>query len=79
MYKAAVITVSDSCFNKKAEDLSGPTIISMLKDEGYDVCYSAIVPDEIEEIKKELLKIADTLNVQLCVTTGGGLDFLKEM
>lgn len=71
MFKAAVITVSDSCFKGTNEDKSGPTLCTMLKDAGWEVVFTQIVPDEMPEIEKILTHCADTLKVQLCVTTGG--------
>lgn len=43
----------------------------MLKEHGYDVRYTAIVPDEREQIKAELVKCADELRLSLVLTTGG--------
>ncbi len=71
MFKAAVITVSDSCSKGLAEDKSGPTLVSMLKEAGWDVVFTDIVPDEIEDIERVLIHCAETIRVQLCVTTGG--------
>jgi len=71
MFKAAVITVSDSCSAGAAEDKSGPALTEILKNAGWDVVFTDIVPDEAEDIKKKLIHCADTVGVQLCVTTGG--------
>jgi len=71
MFTAAVITVSDKCFDGKREDLSGPVVTEMLKAEGYQVEYTATVPDEQDMIESELLRCADELDIALIVTTGG--------
>ena len=54
-YCAAVITVSDRAFAGVYEDKSGPAVAEMLKEAGYEVVYTAIVPDEKEKISEEVL------------------------
>ena len=71
MYTAAVITVSDKGYRGEREDTSGPNLVGILKDRGFDVVFTSIVPDEKEQIKTELLKCTDTLNIALVLTTGG--------
>ena len=58
-YTAAVITVSDKGFAGEREDTSGPALVQMLEDGGYQVVYTALVPDEKEQIARELLACAD--------------------
>lgn len=45
-YQAAVITVSDRASAGVYEDKSGPTVTQILKEAGYDVVHTSIVPDE---------------------------------
>ena len=70
-YTAAVITVSDKGARGERVDTSGPRLVSVLKEHGYDVRYTAIVPDEREQIKAELVKCADEPRISLVLTTGG--------
>lgn len=70
-YTAAVITVSDSRSRGEREDTSGPALVSLLKTNGYNVVYTALVPDEMEDIKRELLLCADEKDICLVLTTGG--------
>lgn len=70
-YTAAVITISDKGARGERVDTSGPRLVSMLKEHGYVVCYTAIVPDEREQIKAALVKCADELKISLVLTTGG--------
>lgn len=70
-YTAAVLTISDKGARGERIDTSGPAICGMLRDAEYDVKYYKIIPDEIEEIKSELIKCADELNISLVLTTGG--------
>jgi len=71
MYTAAVITVSDRCYEEEREDLSGPVITEILQSENYIVEYISIIPDEIDFIKTELIKCTDDLDIALIITTGG--------
>lgn len=71
MYTAAVITVSDKCSRGQREDTSGPNLVALLNSRGYDVVYTAIVPDEMEDIRRELLSCADEKGISLILTTGG--------
>ena len=71
MYHAAVLTVSDRSFRGERPDACGPLVAEMLKNAGYEVVTTAIVPDEQAQIEEKLCQIADSGEVQLLVTTGG--------
>jgi molybdopterin adenylyltransferase len=71
MYTAAVITVSDKGYAGERVDTGGPLTAELLKDAGYDVVYTALVPDEPEMIAAELRKCADEKDIALVATTGG--------
>ena len=70
-YTAAVITVSDKGYRGEREDTSGPNLVAILKGRGFDVVYTAIVPDESEAIQAELIRCADEKRIALVLTTGG--------
>ena len=70
-YCAAVITVSDRAFAGVYEDKSGPAVAEMLKEAGYEVVYTKIIPDEFDQIAQELRHCSDELKVCLALTTGG--------
>ena len=70
-YTAAVITVSDKGYRGEREDTSGPNLVEILKDHGYNVAHTAIVPDDAGMIQAELCKCADELGIALVLTTGG--------
>ena len=70
-YTAAVITVSDKGYLGLREDTSGPNLVRILREKGFEVTYTAIVPDDSEMIRRELCKCADTLGIALILTTGG--------
>lgn len=70
-YTAAVITVSDLGSRGLRQDTSGPAVRAMLEDAGFSVTYTAIVPDEKEQISALLRACADEKKIDLVVTTGG--------
>lgn len=69
--KAAVITISDKGSRGERVDTSGPALCGMLLEGGYDIVHTAIVPDDYEKIRAELLFCADTEEIPLVLTTGG--------
>ena len=71
MYTAAVITISDKGYQGERVDTSGPNLCNILKEKGYDVVYTSILPDDKEMIQAELCKCADELGIALVLTTGG--------
>ncbi len=70
-YQAAVITVSDKGYRGERVDTSGPAVCAMLKEQGFEISYTSIVPDEFDMIQAELRKCADDLKIPLVLTTGG--------
>ena len=70
MYNAAIITVSDRCFSGEREDLSGPSIKTLLEQHGYIIEQLFIVPDERTKIIDSLDRCINN-NVSLIITTGG--------
>ncbi len=71
MYTAAVITVSDKGFQGLREDTGGPLVCEMLKNAGYEIAYSTIIPDDQNLIEQTLIKTADEMDIAVTVTTGG--------
>ena len=71
MFTAAVVTVSDRSFRGERPDGAGPVAAEMLKDAGYQVTETVIVPDEQEEIQTALIRLADGKDIALIVTSGG--------
>ena len=71
MYKAGIITVSDKGFAGERADTGGPLAAELLRAAGYEVAYTAIVPDERDQISRALLYASEELDLALVVTTGG--------
>lgn len=70
-YTAAVITISDKGARGERVDTSGPNLVELLKARDYDVVYTSIIPDEMEQIRAELCRCADERKIALVLTTGG--------
>ncbi|MGI6007083.1 MAG: MogA/MoaB family molybdenum cofactor biosynthesis protein [Ruminococcus sp.] len=71
MYRVAIITSSDAGYRKEREDLSAPVIREIVEQNGYQVVSYTLLPDELEMLKDEMIKIADQDLADLIVTTGG--------
>ncbi len=69
MFRAAVITVSDSCSRGEGIDVSGPTVVNLLKTSGFEVVLQTVVPDEQSTIESALREHCES--ARLVVTTGG--------
>src|ERR1700677_1331071 len=69
MMRAAVITVSDSCFRGERVDISGPAVAELLQANAFDVISHLVVPDEQPDIEDALRQQCEVAN--LVVTTGG--------
>ena len=70
MYTASVITVSDRAAQGIYQDKSGPVVAELLKEYGYDIINTIIIPDEKNTIKNTLLTLCEQ-GVHLIITTGG--------
>ena len=65
-----VLTISDKGSRGERADLSGAAIAKAVSNMGV-VVERRIVPDELDAIADELRRMADKLNVNLILTTGG--------
>lgn len=71
MFKAAVVTVSDRSFRGQCPDGGGPLVAGLLKEAGYEIAETVIIPDEQDQIETALQDLCDEKAVDLVVTTGG--------
>ena len=69
--RVAIITLSDAGYAGQREDKSGPVIRDMVEAAGYEVVHTALLPDGMEPLKKELMRWADQRQLDLILTTGG--------
>ena len=70
-FTAAVITLSDKGAAGEREDKSGPLIVNMLEEAGYDVVETMLLPDERGPLEYQMKRLADQRQVSLILTTGG--------
>ncbi len=66
---AAVLTVSDSAHQGTRGDESGPRVAAVLREHGFDIVGTHVVPDEVGEIERALIRLSS--EARLVVTTGG--------
>lgn len=71
MFKVGIITASDKGAKGEREDISGKIIEGFMDKKGYMVERVRILPDEEDAILKEMQYMADQLQVDLILTTGG--------
>ena len=76
---AAVLTLSDKASRGERVDESGPAAVKILKDYGYDIIETLILPDEQDQIERELIRLSDGRQADLIITTGGTGDLEKEI
>jgi len=70
MYRAGIITVSDSCFAGTAKDESGEKLANLVAEIPAEVCMQAIVPDEREHITAKIREGIEQ-KLDFILTTGG--------
>jgi molybdopterin adenylyltransferase len=66
---AAVLTISDSSFQRRREDLSGPAVVRQLEASGFKVIHTSVLPDEKDAIMARLIECCEV--TRLVVTVGG--------
>lgn len=71
MKKTAILTISDKGYEGQRLDETGQVLKKYLEESDYRVEYYKVIPDEVENIKKELKHICDELKIPLVITNGG--------
>ena len=71
MISAAIVTVSDSAVAGTREDRSGPKLRERVQALGWSIVAQEIVADEADQISALLLRLADSANASVILTTGG--------
>jgi molybdenum cofactor synthesis domain-containing protein len=66
---AAVLTISDSSFERRRDDVSGPAVVRLLESAGFRVVHTSILPDEKDLIAARLIECSEV--ARLVITTGG--------
>lgn len=71
MFKVGIITASDKGAKGEREDLSGKLITEIVEKKGYKVKRYIVLPDDEDLLLEEMINMADNLNLDLILTTGG--------
>ena len=69
--RCGIITASDRVSRGQGKNESGVYLAQALAAEGAEVLAHIVVPDDLEMIARTLTDMADTLRVDLVLTTGG--------
>lgn len=69
--RAAVLVLSDSVAAGKRKDTSGLYIVERLRESRMEVIDYKIIPDDQKTIEETLISYADSLKLNLVITTGG--------
>jgi molybdopterin adenylyltransferase len=69
VHTAAVLTISDSSFQRERDDVSGPRVARRLEAAGFKIIHASVLPDEKDAISARLIECAEV--ARLVVTTGG--------
>lgn len=70
MYKTGILIMSDKGARGEREDRSGQQIRESLGVK-YSIDYYKMIPDEKDQIKKEICHVCDELSLALLLTSGG--------
>ena len=70
MYSAAIITVSDRASRGIYEDKTGPALVEILNNAGYEIKEVLLIPDEKEQIEEAFIQLAEK-KIALILSAGG--------
>ena len=70
-YRAYIITASDSGYEGRREDASGPAAQALVEQAGYVVAGCAVLPDDRAMLADRMREICDGDGADLILTTGG--------
>ena len=70
-YRCGVLTLSDKGSRGEREDTSGPLLQEMLRNTGFEIAVTLIIPDQQDLIEQTLVQWVDEQRLDLIVTTGG--------
>jgi molybdopterin adenylyltransferase len=69
--KVCVLTISDRSSRGEREDASGPSLIALVEEHGWELAEYAVLPDEQEQIEDWLRSRCDSADTDVILTTGG--------
>ena len=66
-----ILTISDRSARGERADTSGPALDAVIVAQGWSVDRTAIIPDDLAEIRRVLVSWADSGDLDVILTTGG--------
>ena len=66
-----ILTISDRSSRGERPDLSGPALVELVKVQGWQVTRTAILPDDLDNLRETLSSWADSGGMDVLITTGG--------
>lgn len=69
--RIGIITVSTRSSRGERPDTSGPALVNIASQQGWQVANTAIVADDLENLTKILVEWADSGEMDVILTTGG--------
>ena len=69
--RVGILTASDRSWRGERDDLSGPVLVEIAKENNWDVVETLIVPDELNVLRDTLILWADSGDLDIILTTGG--------
>ena len=70
-FSTAVITISDKVFEGRSADSGGSIVCAIAGENGLNIKYRSVVPNEFDIIAAELRKCTDELGITVVLTVGG--------
>ena len=70
MFTSAFITISDRASSGVYEDKTGPALVEMLNEAGYEVREVLLIPDEKDQIEAAFIRLAEE-KIALILSAGG--------
>ena len=71
MFELGILTCSDKGSLGQRDDLSGRLIQEFLEKHDFHLNSYSVIPDDVETIKSNLIKLSDLTAIDLIITTGG--------
>jgi molybdopterin adenylyltransferase len=69
--RVGILTISDRSSRGERADTSGPMLEQMVREQGWQVVQSDILPDELMILRDRLATWADSEELDVILTTGG--------
>ena len=69
--RISILTVSDRSSRGERPDSSGPALVDLVQSQGWTITRTAILPDELIQLRDTLAAWSDSGDTDIILTTGG--------